>query len=231
MKSVNYVITVDVRGMSIEDKKKAQDAFFKLGIGWQYGGKSYWSLREKDHTLYTNKDRMGVSGHLLACYEVRVMPDDGAYRPTHTLQQLRELAGMDSLQDLSSDELRGKLDDNTSKSEKLLLQNEEITELLRSRGFVPVEIGQNVPLDDDPKPLTLQDLKEGGWWMASATEEDRISFRKLGLGTLTSFYDYNSCSLIHGDVVGWYELNYRLELNEIHRIGEDFFWGAPPLWL
>jgi DUF1680 family protein len=147
MKKIDYVITVDVRGLSASEKMKVQDAYFKLGIEWQFGGKIHWALDDEAHSFYTNRDDSGVTGRLVAWYE------DGAmlacmYRPTHTISQLLELAGMGALQNLNSDELRTKLTENTDKVNKLLLQNDEIVEVLRSRGFVPVEIGQRYILDE-----------------------------------------------------------------------------------
>lgn len=53
------------------------------------------------------------------------------------------------LSDLNSDQLRTKLAKNNGKINKLLLQNDEIVELLRSRALKPIEISQRYILEDD----------------------------------------------------------------------------------
>jgi hypothetical protein len=96
----------------------------------------------------------------------------------------------------------------------------------------PIEISHNVSLDDEPKPLTTKDLMKGGWWMSSATEEDQQVFMIKGLPIEDIKWggrNYKSCSLLAGKVAAWFGLNSNKEPNEIHRIGTDFFWGAPAL--
>lgn len=53
------------------------------------------------------------------------------------------------LSDLNSDQLRTKLAKNNGKINKLLLQNDEIVELLRSRALKPIEISQRYILEGD----------------------------------------------------------------------------------
>lgn len=90
MKKIDYEITVDVRGLSVEEKKRVQDAFFKLGFKWLISDDSYELLNDKDVNRYTNWwARGGRTGALRWTYS-----DNRA--PTHTPEQLFELAGMNN---------------------------------------------------------------------------------------------------------------------------------------
>lgn len=223
---IDYEITVDVRGMSIEKKKQVQDAFFKLGHNWSGMNRGdYWGLEHDNHCVYTNKeDRGGVTS--------RVMYGIPMIKPTHTYNQLLELAGMTNkkqLSDLNSDQLRTKLAKNNGKINKLLLQNDEIVELLRSRALKPIKISQRYILEE-PKPLTVDELMAGGWWMASATIDDKDCFVRNKLPVESIDWDddrYASCSLYKNVVTGWRRENSENEPKQIHRIGNEFYWGEP----
>lgn len=81
---IDYEITVDVSNADIETKKRVQDAFFRLGITWAFSSKCYEHLGK---ALYTNRHDSGeVVNYLTWCYSTR--------KPTHTIDQLFELAGM-----------------------------------------------------------------------------------------------------------------------------------------
>lgn len=80
---IDYEITVDVSNADIETKKRVQDAFFKLGFTWWDGGK-YANLKEG---CYTNKI---ISGRVTQ----DLMFSRCKMKPTHTIDQLLELAGM-----------------------------------------------------------------------------------------------------------------------------------------
>ena len=82
---IDYEITVDVSNADIETKKRVQDAFFKLGFEWGCGGTDYLHLH--DVRTYTNK----ISGVGLS---PRLMYSEDDREPTHTIDQLLELAGM-----------------------------------------------------------------------------------------------------------------------------------------
>lgn len=56
-KRLDRKISVDVSGMTIEQKKRVQDCFFKLGYAWGSGGKTHRHLDAKE---YTNTCRDGV---------------------------------------------------------------------------------------------------------------------------------------------------------------------------
>lgn len=82
---IDYEITVDVSNADIETKKRVQDAFFKLGITW-----ALHRTRNKylEAGIYTNTTSEKVVKPVL-------MWGTGLLRkPTHTIDQLFELAGM-----------------------------------------------------------------------------------------------------------------------------------------
>lgn len=93
MSKIDYEITVDVCNLSVEEKKKVQDAFFKLGIGWFNQNKNHRNLETPNLRCYTNTagvvDRI-VGGRLM----LSTMDD---LRPTHTPEQLYALADMNDV--------------------------------------------------------------------------------------------------------------------------------------
>ena len=84
---IDYEITVDVSNVDTETKKRVQDAYFKLGFVWSNGsnGTKHNCL---DKECYTNTFRQGLAprGFLMWAGVPR--------EPTHTVDQLFELAGM-----------------------------------------------------------------------------------------------------------------------------------------
>lgn len=86
---IDCEITVDVSNADIETKKRVQDAFFKLGLTWWDGAK-YACL---DSDCYTNKTKTGK-------VKQDLMWTDTYMKPTHTIGQLLELAGMKTKTDL-----------------------------------------------------------------------------------------------------------------------------------
>ena len=80
---IDYEITVDVSNEDVETKKRVQDAFFKLGITW-WDDAEYFNL---DKGCYTNTFSTGrVTKDLMWANE--------STEPTHTVDELLELAGM-----------------------------------------------------------------------------------------------------------------------------------------
>lgn len=82
---IDYEITVDVSNADIETKKRVQDAFFRLGITW--------GLHKTRHAyleagIYTNTTSKKVVMPVLMWGTVFLR------KPTHTIDQLFELAGM-----------------------------------------------------------------------------------------------------------------------------------------
>ena len=89
MTKIDYEITVDVSGADIETKKRVQDAFFKLGISWGSGDK-YACLNRQ---CYTNTFSTGKVTQVL-------MWSGTVTKPTHTIEELMELADMETKTDL-----------------------------------------------------------------------------------------------------------------------------------
>lgn len=89
MKKIDYEITVNVEGLTHDEKKRVQDAFFKLGLSW-WDGKGYSQLGKG---CYTNKMKFGEVTKTL-------MWADASTKPTHTVDELLELAGMKTKTDL-----------------------------------------------------------------------------------------------------------------------------------
>lgn len=81
---IDYEITVNVYELTHEEKKRVQDAFFKLGFAWRFDGTNYSCL---DKGCYTNTTKLG---------EVlqNIMWTDESTATTHTIKELLELAGM-----------------------------------------------------------------------------------------------------------------------------------------
>lgn len=147
------------------------------------------------------------------------------------------------MQNLNSDQLRKLLKNHTRKMNWIAEQNDLIVAALKQRGLQPVEFerlsdvfGAGGEIVFKKKPLTVDELKTGVWWMASATQEDAKAFldKKLSIfdcgqwGACDGF-DY-SCSSDgnHDDVARCY-INHPTVARDkqIHRIGNEFYWGAP----
>lgn len=80
---IDYEITVSVNNLTEDEKKRVQDAFFKLGFAW-WCGTDYLGL---DKGCYTNTTKMGKVIQ-------NIMWTDESTAPTHTIKELLELAGM-----------------------------------------------------------------------------------------------------------------------------------------
>lgn len=80
---IDYEITVNVEGLTQEEKMRVQDAFFKLGFTW-WDGKKY---RQLDKRCYTNTM---TSGQVTKT----IMWADASMKPTPTVDELLELADM-----------------------------------------------------------------------------------------------------------------------------------------
>ena len=143
---------------------------------------------------------------------------------------------------LNSDQLRAKLATNVRKMNRLTKQNDEIVKILKQRGLQAVDpagddisihpcIMQLDKLQSEPKPLTADELKAGGWWCADASKECANALKSKGLRVFNSSEwkdgsEWCVCSLdSDGDVTRAPFAFSRLK--QIHRIGNDFYWGAP----
>ena len=96
-------------------------------------------------------------------------------------------------------------------------------------------IGQNgehyEQAKDVTEPLTADELKAGGWWCADISEECANALESKGLRVFNSSEwgndeRWGSCGL---DDDGWFSRGFFVDggNKEIHRIGSNFYWGAP----
>ena len=111
---IDYEITVNVSNLTHEEKKRVQDAFFKLGFSWFDG--THYSCLEKE--CYTNTFRGGKVTQEL-------MWADASTKPTHTVDELLELAGMKTKADLKPFDLEKAL----AGEPVVTRQGEEVTQL------------------------------------------------------------------------------------------------------
>ena len=137
------------------------------------------------------------------------------------------------MQNINSDQLRKRLAKHTRKMNWLAKQNDLIVELLAQRGLKAIEPDNNdvaihpcvMQLDKlgealfraqfEPKrseeiALTAEELKAGWWWCADVNEDCRSVLLAKGVSEAVVFRSY-----------------LRMEgLKQIHRIGNEFYWGA-----
>lgn len=159
------------------------------------------------------------------------------------------------MQSLNSDQLRKLLKKHTRKMNWLAKQNDLIVELLAERGLKAIEPDNNdvaihpcvMQLDKlgealfrtqfEPKrreeiALTAEELNAGGWWCADVSEECRLAFADSGTGvTSNSWNDYARVQCAYKpdseSNVMLAHLPVDLDiLKQIHRIGNNFYWGA-----
>lgn len=146
------------------------------------------------------------------------------------------------LNNLSSDDLRRQLDENNAAMNTLAEDNQKIVELLAERGLQAIDAASNdvaihaciMQLDklrSEPKPLTADELKAGGWWCADTSEECRLTFYEKGLGARSTgwstYTGYRYCYLSGSVIMRSSIRPSKSSLKQIHRIGGDFYWGAP----
>lgn len=142
------------------------------------------------------------------------------------------------MQNLNSDQLRRLLKKHTRKMNWLAEQNDLIVATLKQRGLQAVDpagddisihpcIMQLDKLQSEPKPLTIDELKAGGWWCGDNS--------KQSCQLLADFTNFGITDVFH-DIGGSKELvlintknviNHNSECSQIHRIGNNFYWGAP----
>ena len=87
--------------------------------------------------------------------------------------------------------------------------------------------------DEIKQPLTIEELKAGGWWCGEVTYDSLQSFLKAGIEPWGDYFhdwtrgEYSSTGFdSEGDLVVWSEQKTHAG-KQIHRIGNEFFWGAP----
>lgn len=146
------------------------------------------------------------------------------------------------MQNLNSDQLRRQLDENSAAMNTLADNNQKIVELLAQRGLQAVDpagddisihpcIMQLDKLQSEPKPLTAEELEAGGWWCADVSEECRLALVGNGVNTDEDYWDdsrRDRCAYKSGSSLSVIRTSMRGdEIREIHRIGNNFYWGAP----
>lgn len=143
------------------------------------------------------------------------------------------------MQSLNSDQLRRQLDENNAAMNTLADDNEKIVELLSLRGLKAINSSSDLaeirallePERRADAPLTTDELEAGGWWCADASKECANALKSKGLRVFNSSErkdgsEWCVCSLdSDGDVTRAPFAFSRLK--QIHRIGNDFYWGAP----
>lgn len=84
---------------------------------------------------------------------------------------------------------------------------------------------------EDRVPLTAEELKAGGWRCSDISEECRLTFYEKGLGARSTGWStdtgYRYCYLSGSVIVRSSMQPSESPLKQIHRIGGDFYWGAP----
>ena len=82
--------------------------------------------------------------------------------------------------------------------------------------------------DDEAKPLTVEELKAGGWWCADISEDCANAFKSKGLRVFNSSKwgnddGWNICAL--GDDGFVTRQTIAGSRKEIHRFNNDFYWS------
>ena len=122
------------------------------------------------------------------------------------------------MQNLNSDQLRRQLDENNAAMNTLADNNQKIVELLSLRGLKAINSSSDLaeirallePKRSEEIALTAEELKAGWWWCADDSEECRLVLASKGVSEAVIFRSY-----------------LRMEgLKQIHRIGNNFYWGA-----
>ena len=158
------------------------------------------------------------------------------------------------MQNINSDQLRKRLAKHTRKMNWLAKQNDLIVELLAQRGLKAIEPDNNdvaihpcvMQLDKlgealfrtqlEPKQreeieLTADELMAGGWWCEDVSEECRLALVGNGVNTDEDYWGdsrRDRCAHKSGSSLSVIRTSIRGdEIREIHRIGNNFYWGAP----
>lgn len=145
------------------------------------------------------------------------------------------------LNNLSSDDLRRQLDENNAAMNTLAEDNQEIVELLSQRGLQAIDASSNdvaihacvMQLDklrSEPKPLTADELKAGGWWCADTSETARQAFELRGFRVTDQWEleDLDGCKRTDKKSVSRFRgMSKTKDLREIYLADGEFYWGAP----
>ena len=158
------------------------------------------------------------------------------------------------MQSLNSDQLRRQLDENNAAMNTLAEDNQKIVELLAQRGLKAIEPDNNdvaihpcvMQLDKlgealfrtrfEPKrreeiALTAEELKAGGWWCGDVSAECAAAFKSKSINAYnsevwgTEWHGWAGCLFSGGEVTRSADIEGGGK--QIHRIGNEFYWGAP----
>ena len=147
------------------------------------------------------------------------------------------------MQNLNSDQLRRQLDENNAAMNTLADDNEKIVELLSLRGLKAINSSSDLaeirallePERRADAPLTTDELKAGGWRCGDISEDCRLALIDNGLNSLSDDWSNRGgvkniclyCCLKESLVVRTSSEYHVTPLKQIHRIGNNFYWGAP----
>ena len=158
------------------------------------------------------------------------------------------------MQNLNSDDLRKQLQENNAAMNTLTEDNQKIVELLAQRGLKAIEPDNNdaaihpcvMQLDKlgealfrtqfEPKrreeiALTAEELKAGGWWCADVSGECAAAFESKSINVYnseawgTARRGWSGCLFSCGEAAR--TVGIEGGEKQIHRIGNEFYWGAP----
>jgi hypothetical protein len=139
------------------------------------------------------------------------------------------------LNNLNSDQLRQRLSNNTLNMNLLTAENDAIVKILAERGLKAVEQAAKEKSSKrcEETPLTSDELKAGGWWCADVSAECEMAFKIRGLDV--SCAGWSGIGNRNGDccILGYPKFVSRAWIKshvsgekQIHRIGNNFYWGA-----
>ncbi|MDM1697136.1 hypothetical protein HX099_10775 [Thiopseudomonas alkaliphila] len=142
------------------------------------------------------------------------------------------------MQNLNSDKLRRQLDENNAAMNKLAEDNQKIVELLASRGLQAINYSSDLAeirllLERRADvPLTTGEVKAGGWWCAEAGKEVEQELARRNVIIISKKWRQKThiygCMSVHPRIASQFvEPEWAARLRQIHRIGSEFYWGAP----
>lgn len=87
-------------------------------------------------------------------------------------------------------------------------------------------------MSTNPSMLTKDDLLRGGWWCAEAGKEMERELASHGMIIISKKWRQRKytlgCMSRHPKIaVQFVEPEFAAALKQIHRIGSEFYWGAP----
>lgn len=91
----------------------------------------------------------------------------------------------------------------------------------------PIKRGQ---LADRAEPLAAEELKAGGWWLAETGDGALKAFLSLGFkteGDIPWDGSYYACFIFESgsDLIDRGNEQHTFGLKQIHRVGNEFYWG------